>query len=46
VSSRLVACLDEYNADPIEFYALYASRQHLSPKFRVFLDFLRQDLAA
>ncbi len=37
---RLEAVLEEYVEDPISIYAVYPHARHLSPKVRVFVDFL------
>ncbi|MCW7538005.1 LysR family transcriptional regulator [Aquabacterium sp. A7-Y] len=37
---RLQSALDDWAAVETTLYAVYASRQHLAPKIRVFLDFL------
>lgn len=42
---RLVACLTDYWCDEISLYICYANRRHLPPRIRVFLDFLKQNLA-
>jgi DNA-binding transcriptional LysR family regulator len=39
-SGALVECLAPYHCDEIELYAVFASRRHLSPRIRVFLDFI------
>lgn len=39
-SRRLVACLSPFWCDVIHLYAVYASRRHLSPRIRAFLDFI------
>ncbi len=38
----LVECLADYHCDRIDLYAVFASRRHLSPRVRVFLDFVQQ----
>jgi DNA-binding transcriptional LysR family regulator len=43
-AGRLVECLTEYSCDEIGLYAVYLSRKHLSPRVRVFLDFIRATL--
>jgi DNA-binding transcriptional LysR family regulator len=40
-AGRLVECLADYACDEIELYAVFLSRKHLSPRVRVFLDFIR-----
>jgi DNA-binding transcriptional LysR family regulator len=37
---RLEVCLSGFEKDPIALYAVYPSTRHLSPKIRVFIDFL------
>jgi DNA-binding transcriptional LysR family regulator len=44
-AGRLVECLADYSADEIDLYAVYLSRKHLSPRVRVFLDFIRAALS-
>jgi DNA-binding transcriptional LysR family regulator len=39
-SGALVECLADYHCDAIDLYAVFASRRHLSPRVRVFLDFI------
>jgi DNA-binding transcriptional LysR family regulator len=39
---RLVECLAPYHCDEIELYAVFANRRHMSPRVRVFLDFVEQ----
>ena len=41
---RLVTVLDEYNQDCTTFRILWPSSKHLSPKLRVFVDFIAQNL--
>ncbi|WP_058048295.1 LysR family transcriptional regulator [Janthinobacterium sp. Ant5-2-1] len=41
---RLVTVLDEYNQDRTTFRILWPSSKHLSPKLRVFVDFIAQNL--
>ncbi|GGD70274.1 LysR family transcriptional regulator [Caballeronia grimmiae] len=43
-TGRLVECLADYHCDEIELYAIFASRRHLPPRVRVFLDFLTEAL--
>ena len=40
-AGRLVECLTPYHCDEIELYAVFATRRHLSPRVRVFLDFVQ-----
>lgn len=43
---RLVPLLDAFSADSFEpIYMIYSNRKHLSPRIRVFRDFLEQKLA-
>lgn len=44
-AGRLVECLAEFACDDVDFYAVYASRQHLAPRIRVFIDFVRERIA-
>jgi DNA-binding transcriptional LysR family regulator len=44
-AGRLVECLADYSCDEIDLYAVYLSRRHLSPRVRVFLDFIRAALS-
>jgi DNA-binding transcriptional LysR family regulator len=37
---RLEVCLSGFEKDPIALYAVYPTTRHLSPKIRVFIDFL------
>jgi DNA-binding transcriptional LysR family regulator len=37
---RLEICLSGFEKDPIALYAVYPTARHLSPKIRVFIDFL------
>lgn len=37
---ELVEVLADYESPPLNIYAVYATRRHLSPKVRVFVDFL------
>lgn len=39
-SGRLVQLFDEYVDDDAGIYAVYSSRHHLSPKVRVFIDYI------
>jgi DNA-binding transcriptional LysR family regulator len=43
-SGTLDTVLDEYRADPGQFAILWPSSRHLSPKLRVFVDFLCERL--
>ena len=36
----LIECLKDFWCDEIELFAICASRQHLFPRIRVFLDFI------
>jgi hypothetical protein len=40
-----VECLSEFHCDDIELYAVFASKKHLSPRVRVFLDFMQEQLS-
>jgi DNA-binding transcriptional LysR family regulator len=44
-AGRLIECLADYACDEIELYAVFLSRKHLSPRVRVFLDFIRAALS-
>jgi DNA-binding transcriptional LysR family regulator len=41
-SGRLVRLLQAYECDRINLYAVYASRAHLPPRMRLFLDFIAE----
>lgn len=41
---RLEAVLQDYNLPPMDIYAVYPHRRHLSAKVRTFLDFLAERL--
>jgi DNA-binding transcriptional LysR family regulator len=41
-SGRLVRLLEPYECDRINLYAVYASRAHLPPRMRLFLDFIAE----
>jgi DNA-binding transcriptional LysR family regulator len=41
----LVECLSQFHCDDIELYAVFASKKHLSPRVRVFLDFVQEQLS-
>jgi DNA-binding transcriptional LysR family regulator len=43
-AGSLVECLREFWCDEIDLFAICASRQHLSPRIRVFLDFIAATL--
>ncbi|HWK66551.1 MAG TPA: LysR family transcriptional regulator [Rhizobiaceae bacterium] len=45
VKGRLQSALDDWSADETTLYAVYPSRQHVTPKIRVFLDFLIDEFA-
>jgi DNA-binding transcriptional LysR family regulator len=40
---KLVEVLHEYESPPLNIYAVYATRHNLSPKVRVFVDFLAEE---
>lgn len=42
---RLVRILPQYDIPPVRIFALYASRSHLAPKVRSFIDFLVESFA-
>ncbi|MBM3348000.1 MAG: LysR family transcriptional regulator, partial [Betaproteobacteria bacterium] len=39
-AGRLVSILADFESPPLEIWAVYPSRRHLSAKVRVFVDFL------
>lgn len=41
---NLVTVLDDYNKESIVFHVLWPSSRHLSPKIRVFVDFIVENL--
>ncbi|MNL71733.1 LysR substrate binding domain protein [compost metagenome] len=41
---KLITVLDGYNQDRTTFRILWPSSRHLSPKIRVFVDFIVQNL--
>ena len=41
---RLVRLLPEFEATPVTLFAVYTSRQYMSPKLRTFIDFLGERL--
>ena len=43
-SGRLVRVLPEWELAPIEIFALYPSRLSMTPKLRVFLDYLVEEM--
>jgi DNA-binding transcriptional LysR family regulator len=43
-SGRLLTMLDEHLSNPGQFWILWSSSRHLSPKVRVFVDFMAQRL--
>jgi DNA-binding transcriptional LysR family regulator len=45
-AGALVSVLDAYLADDVAIYAVYPHSRHLSPKVRVFIDFLAERLSA
>ena len=45
-SGLLVSILDDYQHIDINIYLVYASRQHMASKVRVFIDFMMQKLAS
>lgn len=44
-SGRLQECLGDFWCDSIDLFLLYASRKHLSPRIRVFSDFIASRLS-
>jgi DNA-binding transcriptional LysR family regulator len=45
-AGRLRSVLDDWQAPFPGWYVYYPQREHLAPKLRVFIDFLRERLAA
>lgn len=45
-SGELVEVLDSYESPPLNIYAVYATRRNLSPKVRVFVDFLAAEFGS
>jgi DNA-binding transcriptional LysR family regulator len=45
-AGTVVECLNEFWCDQIDLFAISANRQHLSPRIRVFLDFISANLPA
>jgi DNA-binding transcriptional LysR family regulator len=43
-AGRIVECLKDFWCDEIELFAICASREHLFPRIRVFLDFIAAKL--
>jgi DNA-binding transcriptional LysR family regulator len=43
---RLVRLLPEFESMPVTLFAVYTSRQYMSPKLRTFIDFLSERLGA
>lgn len=42
--AKLISILDDYNDQCIDFHVLWPSSRHLSPKIRVFVDFVSKHL--
>ena len=42
---RLVECLADFSGEPIDLYAVFASRTHMPPRMRVFIDFIADAFA-
>jgi DNA-binding transcriptional LysR family regulator len=42
---RLVRLLPDYHIPPVRIFAVYASRSHLAPKIRAFIDFMVESFA-
>ena len=43
-AGTIVECLKDFWCDEIELFAICASRQHLFPRIRVFLDYIAKEL--
>ena len=43
-AGTIVECLKDFWCDEIDLFAICASRQHLFPRIRVFLDFIAAEL--
>ncbi len=43
-SGRLIRCLADHECDEITLSAVYATRKHLPPRVRLFIDFVRERL--
>jgi DNA-binding transcriptional LysR family regulator len=44
VAGTIVECLKDFWCDEIDLFAICANRQHLSPRIRVFLDYVSATL--
>ena len=44
-AGRLVPVLEDFDGDPEPVYAVYASRRHLSPRVRAFLEHVETGFA-
>jgi DNA-binding transcriptional LysR family regulator len=44
VAGTIVECLEDFWCDEIDLFAICANRQHLSPRIRVFLDYVSATL--
>jgi len=42
IDGRLQECLTDFAGDPIDLYAVFASRAHMPPRMRVFIDFIAE----
>ena len=45
-AGRLVQLLKPFQCDELNLYATYATRTHLPPRMRLFIDFLVQELSS
>ncbi|MGH1569458.1 LysR family transcriptional regulator [Methylobacterium sp. P31] len=45
-AGALVTCLDDYRCEVIDLHVAFASKRHLPPRIRGFLDFLDAELAS
>ena len=43
-AGRLVQLLKPFQCDELNLYAMYATRTHLPPRMRLFIDFVVQEL--
>ena len=44
-AGRLVEVLPEWQSEPLHFHALYAERSSMTPKIKIFLEFVEEYLA-
>jgi DNA-binding transcriptional LysR family regulator len=43
-AGTLIECLKDFWCDEIDLFAIFANRQHLSPRIRIFLDYISSTL--